>query len=257
MELTGSVGVIVVEVALLAVVGHLVEQAQCRCPERALVGGGGEEPVQRWPVGDHHVLEPVDAGREAVCCLLGGGDVGEDAPAKGVRFGDQRVQGGAPETRHVTGDGAVDDLDEVHVVVFDQAAQHAAALGGIADLDGDVGEPGHFAVQDRPDGMAPGRGEDAARRDDTRCQQHAVALGRSSRQDDVLVVTDADHRRDTAAQVGAPVPPLLLRRELLGPDEPSGTEHLVGVGVPEAGHKPPSPSLDDRGAPTTRGLGTD
>jgi hypothetical protein len=101
------------------------------------------------------VLEAVHSRLDAVSRLLRGGDVGEDTPVEDMRLGDERGKAVPAEAWPVTGDGAVDDLDDVHVVVLDQVAQLPATVDRIADLDGEVPDARGLPVHDRPDRMAP------------------------------------------------------------------------------------------------------
>ena len=73
-------GVVVVDVARLAIVGELVEQAQSGCPEHAPFSSGDEHRIQRLGVTEHHVLQPIDASGNAFGGFLGRGDVGDDRP---------------------------------------------------------------------------------------------------------------------------------------------------------------------------------
>ena len=247
----GAFGAVILDVAVVAVVRELVEEAQRGRPEHSPFGRGRDDGLQHLVVTEHHVLQPVDAGLDTVGRLLGSGHMGEDRSAQDVRVLDERVEDIPAEPRHVAGNGAVDDLDDVDIVVDHETLELPAPVGGIADLERDAAEPSRFSVENGADGMAAGRGEDGARGEDARRDERPLALSRSSGEDDALVVADAHHRGDAAAQVGAPVPEPLLLRELLGPHEASGAEDMVDVRVPETGQEPPPVPLDDPGAGRT------
>lgn len=101
---------------------HLVEQAERRRPE--------------------HPWARAAAKTFSSACFLDHRDVGEYRSPQGVRPIDEGLQRVLPETRAVTGDAAVDHLDEIHVVLLDESAQLPAAVHGIAHLDGEVSYPG-------------------------------------------------------------------------------------------------------------------
>jgi hypothetical protein len=48
--------------------------------EHPTLAGGGQGWIEHRSTVEHHVLEPVNAGLHTLGSLLGGGDMGEDAP---------------------------------------------------------------------------------------------------------------------------------------------------------------------------------
>ena len=111
--------------------------------------------------------------------------------------------------------GAVDHLDEVEALLLEGRADVLRGGGRVVKFDRQLAHADRVAVHQRSDGMPARSGEHAARCEDPWPDELARALGRLGGDHPLRVVTRADHGRDPAAQVGAPIEQQLLGGQLL------------------------------------------